>query len=231
MPRSGTTLLEQVLSSHSKIASYGETLIFPKTIKKFFPNMQQDLFLDQVDRIDQFKFNEVRNYLVDRYNLNNRQKDFQYYIDKLPFNFIFINFINFFLPESKIIHMNRSPKDICLSIFNNYFTGNFLNFTNSQNDISSYYSQYMTLMECHKEKNLKFIDLKYEDFVKNISAESKRVINYLDLNYEEQQEQYYKSKNIATTLSLGQVRSKNYTTSINRWENYSPFLSESIKNI
>lgn len=228
MPRSGTTLLEQIISSHSKISSLGEPLYFPNAIKKFFPEVELNLFEKSFDNISKKKIQYFREYIFEMYNINN---NFLGYTDKLPFNFRFIGLINFFIPEAKIIHIRRSPQDTCLSIFKNYFQGNHLGFAYDQKELASYYQEYLNIMEYWNKIKCDFFEVKYEKLVKNIETQSKEIFRYLDIPFESGVIKYYNNTNVVSSLSLAQVRKKNYTSSIDSWKNFKNFLIDEIKDL
>lgn len=236
MPRSGTTLLEQVISSHSKIVSLGETLNFPKAIKKFFPesdliNFEKSFHNLSNDTITKFisYINEI--YTINKKNINKGKKDYIAVTDKLPFNFIFIGLINFFIPSAKIINILRSPPDNCLSIFKNYFQGNQLGFAYDQKELSEYYINYKDLINFYRENHLNFINVHYESLIKNLEKESRKIFEYLEIDFEKACLQFYNNKNIVSSLSINQVRKKTYTSSINSWKHYEEYISGDIKNL
>lgn len=229
MPRSGTTLLEQIISSHSKIKSFGEPVHIPNTIKKFFPERDLNKFEKSFDDLTLKKVEKVSEYLDDLYNLDN--KKYIAFTDKLPFNFIFIGLINSFLPNAKIVHIKRSPQDTCVSILKNYFQGEFIGFAYDEKEIASYYNCYLDLMDFWKKNNCNFYEVKYENLVTNLEQEVRKIFNYLNIDFEDQCLNFHNNNNSVSSLSIAQVRKKNYTSSIDNWKNYKKFLSEAIINI
>ena len=229
MPRSGTTLLEQIISSHSKILSLGEPLHFPKTIKKFFPESATDLFEKSFEDLN---IKNVKNFIEHINDLYKFKIDSNIAVtDKLPFNFIFIGLINFFIPNAKIIHITRSPQDTCLSIYKNYFQGEFIGFAYDQKEIADYYNYYLNLMKFWGENRFNFYEIKYEDLVTDLEKEVKKIFNFINIDFEEKCLYYYKNSNSVSSLSTSQVRKKNYTSSINGWKNYEKHLTNSIKEL
>ena len=229
MPRSGTTLLEQIISSHSKIISLGEPLHFPKSIKKFYPESATDLFEESFEDL---KIKNVKNFIEHINDLYKFKIDTNIAVtDKLPFNFIFIGLINFFIPNAKIIHITRSPQDTCLSVYKNYFQGEHIGFAYDQKEIANYYNHYLNLMKFWRENQFNFYEIKYENLVTDLENEVKKIFNFINIDFEEKCLHFYKNTNSVSSLSTSQVRKKNYTSSINSWKNYEKYLIDDIKQL
>ena len=197
MPRSGTSLLEQILSTHSNIYGAGELNYLQKIIDKSGlekPNNPQNYF------------NEIRKYYYDQIS---KISNSEFIIDKLPSNFRWIGFIIKAFPEAKIIHIKRNPMAVCWSNYKNFFLDNGLDFNLNQSDVAQYYSMYLNLMDfwTAKYKN-NIIDIQYEIFVKNFEANTKKILDYLNLQWEDQLLQYQKTNRPVTTASHQQVREK-----------------------
>ena len=172
MPRSGTTLTEQIIASHKDVYGAGELNYLTKTIKnnffkKDFLNNEKvsEILKNQVSLI----YNEYISFL-DTYK-------FQETIitDKAPLNFRWIGFIKLFFPNSKIIHCKRNNKDNFLSLYKNLFDSDNLNWCYDQKELTSYYNLYSDLMEFWEQKIPQFIyQADYENIVKNQEEESKK---------------------------------------------------------
>lgn len=229
LPRSGTTLLEQIISSHSKVYSMAESLVFPSLIKRYFPSNDPEKFKNELININQkivFKFREE--YFKEQFK--NTKKDI--ITDKLPFNFIFLGLINKIIPESKIIHIKRNARDTCISILKNYFIGKNINFAYDEKDIVDYFFQYQDLMKFWKNKcSDQFLEIDYEDLINNFDFSIKKVLNFVNLDYESNLEKFYQNKSSVFSLSLAQVRMPIYKTSIKNWKNFEPYLSEEFKKL
>ena len=212
MPRSGTTLVEQILSSHKKVFGGDEINLFPKLVKKnFIINNKYTLGNKSIN----LTFDEYCNYLK---VLSNNSPVIT---DKLPINFKWIGFIKLVFPNAKIIHCNRNPKDICLSIFKNYFVSKNLNFAYSLDDIVQFYNLYSDLMKFWKELlKDEIIDINYENLVNNTNHEIKKLIKKCDLPWDDNCLQFYKNQRPIKTASDTQARKKIYKFSINSWEFY-----------
>ena len=142
MPRSGTTLIEQIISSHKEILATGEENYLSSYISKNFLknfSLQGNKIINQIHS----KENYFQDYVLDRLNKNRVNK--KIFTDKSVQNFLWIGFIKIFFPNSKIIFTDRNPKDVCLSIYKINFKNGFMNFAYDQKDISSFYNIYYDL--------------------------------------------------------------------------------------
>ena len=134
MPRSGTSLIEQILSTHSKIYGAGELNYLQKIIEK-------QGFEKSKNKLGYFA--EIRKYY---YNEISKISKSNFIIDKLPSNFRWVGFIISAFPEAKIIHIQRNPMAVCWSNYKNFFVDSGLDFNLSQKDVAKYYSMYLNLM-------------------------------------------------------------------------------------
>ena len=213
MPRSGTSLLEQILSTHSKIYGAGELNFLQKIIDK--------LGLEKPNNIQDY-FYEIRNYY---YNQISKISNSDFIIDKLPSNFRWIGFIIKAFPEAKIIHIQRNPMAVCWSNYKNFFLDNGLDFNLNQRDVAQYYSMYLNLMDFWKTRYKKnILDIQYEIFVKDFEANTKKILDHLNLQWEGQLLQYQKTNRPVTTASHQQVREKIKMNTSEEWKKYKNFL-------
>lgn len=229
MPRSGTTLVEQIISSHSQVKSTGESMILPTIIKQFFPESDVRKFKNSVLTINDQTIENFHNDYLHMAFLKGGKKVLT---DKLPFNFIFIGFIKLFLPEAKIIHCQRNKYAICTSILKNYFDNNLLGFAYDQNELGQYYNLYNDLMSFWKFKfSSSLYNIEYENLVNNFDFESKNLIKFCELEWEDNCKDFYKNSNPVVTVSSTQIRQNVYTSSVDSWEQYLPFINKLIKII
>ena len=220
MPRSGTSLLEQILASHSKIYGAGELNFLQKVI--------DNIGLDKPKNFSNY-FKTIRNYYIDQIN---KISDKPYIIDKLPLNFKWIGFIINSIPEAKIIHINRNPMAVCWSNYKTLFTDKGMDFTLSQDSITEYYTLYLDLMNYWTVKyNKKFIQVNYEEFVQNFEKNTATLLNYLNLEWEDRIKDYSKVNRIVTTASFQQVREKIKKNTSKEWKKYSKYLHEMQENL
>ena len=145
MPRSGTTLVEQIISSHSKVFGAGELFTLANIIKDSFFNLDSSQKKLTPDTVKTTNFEEWKKQYQDY--LLNFKSDEKFLTDKNPLNFLWIGFIKIVFPNAKIIHCHRSPEENCLSIYKNLFPGNDLGWTYNQSELATYYNLYSDLMK------------------------------------------------------------------------------------
>ena len=219
MPRSGTSLLEQILSSHSKIYGAGELNYLEKIINKLGLKKIKD---------PKYYFTEIREYY---YRNLNRISDKTYIVDKTPLNCRWIGFIINALPEAKIIHIERNPMAVCWSNYKTLFADSGLDFSLSQEDIANYYVMYNDLMSFWRNKfQSQIINIQYEDFVDNFEIQTKNILLEINLDWEDNLRNYEKTNRVVRTASFQQVRSKIKKNTSKQWEKYSDYL-ETIQKI
>ena len=213
MPRSGTSLLEQILSTHSKIYGAGELNFLEKIINNLGLNKPKDL---------KNYFSEIRNYY---YKNISRISQKPYIIDKTPLNCRWIGYIVNALPEAKIIHIERNPMAVCWSNYKTLFVDSGLDFNLSQEDMANYYVLYKDLIVYWLKKfNKHIINIKYEDFVKDFETQTKNILFKLNLNWEDSLRSYEKNDRAVRTASFQQVRGKIKKNTSKEWEKYSDYL-------
>tara|TARA_B100002052_G_scaffold276540_1_gene281304 strand:- start:1151 stop:2797 length:1647 start_codon:yes stop_codon:yes gene_type:complete len=220
MPRSGTTLIERILSAHSQIYGAGELNFLPKIIDKVYTKNYKN-FEETIDKIVTIYSDQIN-------KLSNRK----YIIDKLPINFKWIGFIIKAFPDAKIIHMERNPMAVCWSNYKINFRDSGMEFTLSQKDIAEYYLLYHDLMKFWNEKfGNKIININYEKFVSDYKKYTKSLVKDLNLNWEENIKNYNKNNDSPVeTASLHQVRGKISKNTSEQWKEYKNYLSE-MQNI
>ncbi len=223
MPRSGTTLIEQILSSHSQIYGAGELDFLPKIIDK--------LGIKKPASLENF-FKEMRNSYYDQIK---KISDDNYIIDKLPANYKWVGFIINAFPESKIIHIERNPMAVCWSNYKTSFVDSGMDFNLTQQDIAKYYSLYLDTINFWKSKYAKNIfDVNYENFVNDFETNSREILNFLDLKWEDEIKNYNKNMRPVTTASFQQVREgikKNTSLSWKKYSNYLMPMQETLNNM
>ena len=212
LPRSGTTLLHQILSAHSETYGVGESIVLNVF---FFKNLINDNFLKKLKNHNKINIENLREISLklgkkyDYFDLNKIK------IDKAPSNFFWIGFISTLFPNSKIIHIKRNIKDNCLSIYKNLFGGNRTDWTYDVKNIQKYVKIYREMMDFWKSKiNKKIYEINYEDLVKNQEIEIKNLLNFCNLEFEQECLQHHKSKNPIKTVSINQSRHPIYKDSI-----------------
>lgn len=231
-PRSGTTLTEQILASHSEISTSEEKphlgFAIDQLYRKYGKNYREDStsMLEKCSQDDLKDFRE--NYWSDVRACHKLST--KVFIDKLPLNLLFINWIHLAFPDAKIVMAIRDPRDVCLSCFFQYFTPNTaMNHFLSWETTQVYYDGTLSLWE-HAKRSLilNYYEIKYEKTVTNLEQEIKGLVKFIGLNWEKSMMEYrsnLKSTSIATPSNEA-VQQPIYKTSIANWQNYSGSLEK-----
>ena len=219
MPRSGTSLLEQIISNHSMVYGGGELPLLTDTINKFDNELDFN-FLDALIKIR-------HDYL---FNLNKLSVK-KYITDKLPGNFKFIGIILESIPEAKIIHIERNPMAVCWSNYkSNFLNNNGMEYTLRQKDTAEFFISYNNIMKFWNGKfPEKIINIKYENLVDNFELEVKNLFKNLNLKWEDQVLKFYDNARSVETASFLQVRKNIYKNSSEEWKKYQNYLSPMIE--
>ena len=229
MPRSGTTLCEQILSSHSKVIGAGELdfLTEATDTRLIQPTKEQikhfETFLKSKNSLKL-----VRNKYLER--LAQRDKNDSLYIcDKMPHNFLFIGLIKLILPEAKIIYCKRDPMDNCFSLYSHKFIDVSHQYSYNQKMLVEYYKLHQDIMEFWLKNYADDIFvLDNEELVNNQETISKKLIDFCDLSWERQCLEFHKNKRQVRTASIEQVRKPINNKSIGAWKKYESYLSEML---
>ena len=215
MPRSGTTLVEQIISSLPDVLGMGELMAFQTSLS------QAGQFPATGSTRAWFK-NLGGAYLK---ALGIIPPHFIRTLDKMPSNFIYAGLIHMALPNAKIIHLHRNPIDTCLSCFSRLFTGD-QPFSYDLSELGRYYRRYEQLMG-HWRRTLPsrfFIDVEYEQLVNDFEPQARRIIEFCGLEWNNICFNFHKSKRSVKTASAAQVRQPLYKSSVGRYEHYAPYL-------
>ena len=228
MPRSGTTLVEQILSSHPRVFGGDELNFLINIVKKHIVSNKKNFLLKKINKFDKNIFKKIGNEYIK--NIKNISNNADIITDKLPINFKWVGLIKLILPNSKIIHCVRNSKDNCLSIFKNYFVNPELNFAYNLKEISQFYNLYISLVK-HWNKTLPgfLIDVKYEKIVKDPHNEIRGLLKKSNLAWNENCLKFYKNKRLIKTASDTQARKKIYKSSVGSWIKYKKNLGNVFK--
>ena len=224
MPRSGTTLVEQILSAHKKVYGAGELSFLSDAINRHVI-IDKKFINDKIENISEEKLRLIQgDYLKNLENFNFKE---DYLVDKAPLNFRWIGFIRILFPNSKIIHCTRDPMDTCFSNYKNSFAGPSLSFGYNLSNLGNFFNLYKKLMEYWNKKFDKDIyNLSYEKLVSDQEKETKQLLKFCNLDWDINCLKPHENKNKVATASLAQVRSPVYKSSIKKWKNYSSYLTE-----
>jgi tetratricopeptide (TPR) repeat protein len=219
MPRSGTTLTEQILSSHKNVYGAGELNFLREAIEHELTDEKGDFNFSNA------KLKKARDYYFKKIEIFGNKTE--YLIDKAPLNYKWIGFINLIFPNSKIIHCKRNAMDICWSNYKNTFASKSMNYTYDFNDLAIFYKAYDDLMKFWKGdiENI-FFNLVYEDLINDKVTQTKKLLKFCNLNWDENCLNFHKNKKSVSTASLAQVREPLYNTSVEKWKSYTEELGE-----
>ena len=225
MPRSGTTLLEQIFSSHTAVYGAGESVTLIKVISK----LVSKLLIDNT-KLSKNNLQSIRQEYLNF--LSSLDINESIITDKMPTNFEYIGFILKAIPEAKIIHIKRDPMATCWSIYFNYFSARGLGFPYSMDDLSGYYKSYIDLMNYwHTAFPNKIYDISYEDLTVNQEIETRKLLEYCELEWDENCLNFHNSQRSVKTASSIQVRKKMYQGSSEVWKKYEDYLQPLIKGL
>ena len=226
MPRSGTSLVEQILSSHKEVFGGGELPFLEIETNKILSKFQKNNDLKK-DDIKDLIMNSKNEYFE---KISNYDSSYKVFTDKAPLNFRFIGFIRYLFPNAKIVNCIRDPLDIIWSNFKNYFS-NSLPFTNDLEDIGNYYKLYKDLMIFWRGKFPNFIyDIEYSSLVENPKTEIKKLLSFCELSWDENCLNHHENERAIKTASSTQARKPIYKTGIKSSDRYKDYLKD-VKTI
>ena len=233
MPRSGTTLCEQILSSHSKIEGAGELAYLAAAsglTKVILPSSDQIKSLEQILNNQELLLNARQKYLRDLADHGNEESI--YICDKMPHNFILIGLIKILLPEAKIIYCKRDPIDNCFSLYSHKFVDLSHQYSYDQKVLVKYYRLHEKLMDFWFKKYAEDIFiLDNEELVNNQEKVSKELISFCELSWEKQCLEFFNNKRQVRTASIEQVRKPMTNKSIGAWKKYEKNLENMIQEL
>lgn len=226
LPRAGSTLLEQILASHSQVEGTMElpnifALAYRLDRQRIvgeepkYPGNLADLTHEDVTRFGEEFIRDTQVY---------RKQSTPYFIDKMPNNFRHIGLIHMILPNAKIIDARRGAMGCCFSGFKQLFAEG-QEFTYGLEEIGHYYSDYVALME-HWDNVLpgKILRVRYEDVVADLETQVRRLLDYCCLPFEETCLKFHQTERAVRTASSEQVRQPIFKSGVDHWENFSEFL-------
>ena len=222
MPRSGTTLIEQILSSHNDVHGADELIYMQTVAIKESTAMTGKDFIGAAQEYNSSQLKALGNLYLER--LRKHASKAKRITDKMPSNTYYAGLIHMALPNAKIILCRRDPMAVCLSIYKLYFSGP-QPFAYDMEELAHQYLLQQELMDHWREAIPDQVyDLQYETLVENQEEESKKLFQFLGLDWQEQCLEFYKSKRSVKTASLVQVRNPIYTSSLKPWEPYAKEL-------
>jgi tetratricopeptide (TPR) repeat protein len=216
MPRSGTTLIERVISSHPQVGGGGE---------RSFWNERAPAWVNAAGEKLAAKADDLRgDYLR---LLRGIAPDALRVTDKMPFNFLWVGLLHTLLPGARVVHCRRNPVDTCLSIYSTYFARHW-GFTSDRGDLAAYYRQYLRLMD-HWRTVLpadRLLDVDYEQATVAPEETARRLIAFCGLEWDPACLRPEHNADVVRTASRWQARQPIYRSSVERWRNYEPWIGE-----
>jgi tetratricopeptide (TPR) repeat protein len=229
MPRSGTTLVEQILASHPQVCGAGELDDIFSAARKLrgaedaslsFPEVVSSMAVDELGRFGAKYVGAVRA----------RAPKAQRIVDKMPMNYLFAGLIHLALPNARIIHTRRDPVDTCVSCFSKLFTTSNT-YSYDLAELGRYYRGYATLMQ-HWRTVLPpevMLEVQYEDVTADLEGEARRIVAHCGLEWNDACLSFYETERPVRTASAAQVRQPIYQSSIGRWRSYEHLLGPLIE--
>ena len=218
-PRTGTTLIERIISSHSNVHSAGELQQFNLAIRRLSnhkdPRRFSVGFLDAALGVDSMQLGA--NYMDSTRRMRGTTTRF---VDKLPQNYLLLPLILKALPNAKIVHLTRDPMDACFASYKQLFADAYLHSYDLE-EMARHHCRYRHLMDVWRERfGSRFFDISYEDTVTALEPNARELIDYLGLPWQDACLRFHERKEAVSTASAVQVREPVHTRSIGRWRRY-----------
>jgi len=230
LPRSGSTLIEQILASHSMVDGTHElhdlmnvsrrirervkvkkNARYPETLLDLSPGDWQEIGADYIESTKKYRSGAP------------------YFIDKNPNNFTYIGLIRLALPNAKIINARRHPLDSCLGSYKQLFARG-QPFTYDLYEIGEYYLEYRRIMDhWHEAAPARVLDVQYEEVVADLDGQVRRILEFCDLPFEDECLRFHETRRAVKTASSEQVRQPIYSAALHRWRNYEEHLEPLIE--
>jgi predicted TPR repeat methyltransferase len=221
MPRSGTSLIEQILASHPQVHGAGEIPDLGDVVARHLGPPSG--WLERVPRLMPAALRQIGAEYVDR--VFRRAPGATHVINKTTLNYRHVGLIRMMLPQARVIHAQRDPMDSCFSCFTHLFDGDNLPYTYDLGTLGRYYVRYATLMRhWHAVAPDAVLDVRYEDLVRATEAEVRRMLDYLGLEWDARCLEFHRNRRVVATASLAQVQRPIYRSSVARWRHFEAHL-------
>ncbi|TPL54181.1 tetratricopeptide repeat-containing sulfotransferase family protein [Mesorhizobium sp. B2-4-6] len=219
MPRSGTTLVEQIIASHSQVFGAGELNILKTAVGKQFPMSMPGGFPAGIADMPDKVFAEAGQAYLDM--LHTRYPGYRHVTDKMPGNFLLVGFLHMMLPKAKIVHCARDAAATCLSIFKVHFRGDGHRYGYDLGELADFHNLYTDIM-AHWRKVLPGVvhDVRYEDFVADQEGQTRALMAHLGLPWDDKVLSFHETDRPVRTASAAQVRQPMYQGSVDLWKRY-----------
>lgn len=230
MPRSGTSLTEQILSANPQVYGAGELSNLEQIISETSKYSATSRSLANIiETLDQKTLDSMSSKYLE--HLTSLSENSTRIVDKMPFNYYYLGIIQILFPEARIIHCKRNPMDTCLSIYFQGFSKRHT-YANDLYNIGTNYHQYQNLMKhWNQVLSIPIFELSYEELVDNQESTIRELTNFCEIEWNDNCLEFYKLNRAVNTPSYDQVRQPLYTKSVNRWKNYEPFIEDLKKSL
>ncbi|MEM8569439.1 MAG: sulfotransferase [Pseudomonadota bacterium] len=219
MPRSGTSLMEQILASHSAVHGAGELELLARSARNVFFSPSND----KVSAITEDQLREARDQYRD--GIAKLGISSPVFVDKMPLNFRFIGWILSAMPEARIIHMDRDPMATCWSVFKHRFSSRGNGYAYDMEDLGHYYRLYRDLMAYwHRLYPGRITEMVYEDLTEHQEEQTRRALDAMGLTWEDACLDFHTTRRSVMTASANQVRKRMYKGSSEVWHKYEAHL-------
>ncbi|GHD16419.1 hypothetical protein GCM10007052_21820 [Halioglobus japonicus] len=223
-PRTGTTLIERIITSHSQVHSAGELQHFGLALRRLADYRNPKRFTAELFEAAA----QLEPAALGKLYLQSSAKmrgDTPRFVDKLPQNYLMIPLILKALPNARIVHLVRDPMDACFASFKQLFADAYLH-SYEQREMARHHARYRKLMACWRERFPgRFLDISYEDTARDLEPNARALIEFLGLPWEDACLQFHEQTGAVTTASAVQVREPAHTRSIGRWRRYEAQLA------
>lgn len=216
MPRSGTSLVEQIIASHPSAHGAGELEFWNAFVHKHEEAVRQAVPEESTRKRLAAEYLRV---------LSGHSRDATRIVDKAPVNSDYLGLINTVFPRARMIYLRRDPIDTCLSCYFQQLSP-VMNFTMDLADLNHYYREQQRLLAHWRSALPKeaLLEVRYEDLVNDQETWTRRILEFLGLPWDERCLEFHKTERAVSTASTWQVRQKIYTSSVERWRNYEKFI-------
>jgi tetratricopeptide (TPR) repeat protein len=231
MPRSGTTLIEQILASHPDVYGAGELTDLSRLANRMFdPSGNLYRYPEDMPAVTGGQLSEFGKAYVE--GLQALAPDANRVTDKMPGNFMFLGLIHLALPRACVIHVTRDPRDTCLSCYSKLFSAP-QDFTYDLGELGRYYCKYAELMDHWRDvlPEARLLDIRYEDVIADLETSARRIVGHCGLDWDPGCIAFHEARRPVRTASASQVRRPIYRTSEGRWREYRDHLGPLLASL
>lgn len=228
MPRSGTTLLEQVFHAHRDVFGAGELGFMPQLVRGKYKDMQTFEDKLRAGKVTNETFREIGAAYIEK--IREINSDSPYITDKMPHNFLQVGFIKLALPEAKVIHSYRNPIDNAFAIFKQIFGNEGHQYGYDLVELGQYHNKYRELM-AHWDRIFpgEILENRYEDMVADLESQTRKVLDFCGLDWDPNCLNFHEAERAVRTASVTQVRQPIYKGSVEKWRKYEAQLQPLVR--